>query len=159
MAKSAARGSLRRKCGEQSAPVFGRPHLERLEREAVTGGVLLGDQTPAAVLDRHPGFIAHRLKADLDLGGLIGAEGGLAPAESEAFAWNPSADAADLESGAIGQIGDQAAGIARLEAQLAITMRRQLEEPVGSPPQGDLLGENVKGFLGRGFHAKRDDDF
>ena len=134
MAKSAARGSLRGKCGEQSAPMFGRPHLERLEREAVTGGVLLGDKTPAAMLDRHPGFFAHRLKADLDVGGLIGRKRRLSPAESEAFAWNSSADAPDLEGGAIGQIGDQAAAIAELEAQLAVTARRQLEEPIGPPP-------------------------
>lgn len=134
MANSAARGSLRRECGEQSAPVFARPHLERLEREAVPGGVLLGDKTPAAMLDRHPGFIAHRLKADLDMGGLIGRERRLTPAESQAFAWNPSGDGADLEGGAMGQIGDEAALIAELEAKLAIAVRRQLEEPIGSPP-------------------------
>src|SRR5689334_818455 len=44
MAKLAPLGSLRCQRGEQCAPVLGLAHLERLQREAVAGDMLLRDR-------------------------------------------------------------------------------------------------------------------
>ena len=61
----------------------------------------LRDGVPAAMLDGHPRFTAHRLEPDIDLGRLILAEARQAPGERQPFARQPVADRADLPFRAI----------------------------------------------------------
>src|SRR5687767_1618167 len=97
---------------EQRAPMLGRTALEEHQLETMAGGMIPRNAVPAAMLDRHAGLLAHRLEADLELGGLIGAEGRLAPAQHEALARLPYPDPADLEAASGRQIGHQPSAFA-----------------------------------------------
>src|SRR3546814_7643525 len=55
---------------QQLTPMLAQSPLEQHQLEAVPCGMALRDRIPAAMLDGHAGFVAHRFEAYLDLGRL-----------------------------------------------------------------------------------------
>src|SRR3546814_20927363 len=91
----------------------------------------LRDRIPAAMLDGHAGFVAHRFEAYLDLGRLSGREARQTPAEGEVFAGRTAPHRADLPFLAVGEAGDEAAaGYPGVETERAVALgpARQTEE-------------------------------
>src|SRR3546814_16300110 len=87
--------------------------LEQHQLEAVPCGMALRDRIPAAMLDGHAGFVAHRFEAYLDLGRLSGREARPPPAEGEVFAGRPAPPRPDLQFLAVGRAGAAAAAGSR----------------------------------------------
>src|SRR3546814_4378861 len=81
---------------QQLTPMLAQSPLEQHQLEAVPCGMALRDRIPAAMLDGHAGFVAHRFEAYLDLGRLSGREARQTPAEGEVFAGRPAPHRADL---------------------------------------------------------------
>lgn len=133
------------------------PDLEDVQREAMTGDMFLRDRVPTTVFDGNARLSVHGLKTNADVSNLIVREGRLGPSECEVSAGTPVGYLADLERFPTWQVGYQAAAFAGLEAQRAIASGRELKKPVRAPPNSDVPGEYIERFLGRRFHAHRDD--
>src|SRR3546814_5653904 len=100
--------------------------LEQHQLEAVPCGMALRDRIPAAMLDGHAGFVAHRFEAYLDLGRLSGREARQTPAEGEVFAGRPAPHRADLPFLAVGEAGDAAAaGSLGVETGRAVSLNSE----------------------------------
>ena len=78
--------------------------------------------------------------------------------EDEAARWLPGADVADDEGAAVGVGLHQSAVGAGLEGGDAGASLGELEEAVGLPPVGDLLGESGERSPRRDGHSKRHED-
>ena len=109
--------------------------------EAVPRGMTPGDGVPGPVLDRHARLFADRLEENLDFRRLLCCEACLPPGEYETPAGLPDGDAPDLERRTVAESRHESTADARLECQLAIAVRRDLKQRVGSPPGGDFAAE------------------
>src|SRR5580704_11663954 len=108
---------------------------------------------PATMLDGHARLVAHRFEAHFDFGALVLDEGSLAPAEDEFHPALPFAYASDLEDFSVRQFLDEAPARLAFETQRAGTPRCEMEQPIGLPPAGDVLREDVEGVNGIGRHT------
>src|SRR3546814_9823644 len=120
--------------------------LEQHQLEAVPCGMALRDRIPAAMLDGHAGFVAHRFEAYLDLGRLSGREARQTPAEGEVFAGRPAPHRAEPPFLPAGEAGDEAAaGSLGVETERADDLRRERKERVARPPAADVAGKDGEG--------------
>src|SRR3546814_3545750 len=97
--------------------------------------MFLRNRLPAAMLDRHARFAAHRLEPHIDLGRLIVAETRQAPGERQPLARQPMAHRTDLPFLAIVEACDEPpARPGGIEAQRAVAPTRKLEQRMAPPP-------------------------
>lgn len=134
--------------------MISQPMLEQFQAEAMPRGVTLRNRVPAAVLDGDARLVTSGFESDIDFSDLIRRECCLPPGERNPFAGFPDRNSANLEFLAIVEQRDETATLARLEAQMSVSIRRQPKQRMRAPPFADFAGKYIERTRGRGIDAQ-----
>lgn len=136
---------------KQSLPPFAVPTEKDRVRETMSSDMIARNAVPAAMDDSDPRLRTYALERHVHFRLLTGAKGRLSPTENKALARQPHPDAADFEDFAARQRLREASTFARLECKRAWRARREREQRVRRPPQGNIAREQLESACRRGI--------